>query len=417
MRYCVVAKYGELALKGRNRPRFVARLRRNLRRRLGARVAIEQRAGAFVLVPEGRPCGNEPSAGELKEGVGELLERARDVLGIAVLHPAVAVDKQPEAASAAAVALLRDHQGSFAIRARRRDKRFALSSRELAIVVGAAVQRELGLPVDLSEPGREVHLEVDEREIFVFTERIRGRGGLPVGVSGRALVLISGGIDSPVAAYRAMRRGLRCDFVHFSGEPFTGPESIYKAYANVRTLDRFQGGSRLWVVPFGRAQRMIAAAGAGRLQVMAQRRLMVRVASRLAERVGAAALVTGDALGQVASQTLANLAVVDDAAELPLLRPLLAFDKAEIIAQAEELGTFEVSRLPDEDCCQLFAHRQAETRARVEELRKLERAIDVEELAEGLVAQARELRPGSAAATTAGRLEVAVGKQREATVR
>lgn len=381
MTRCVLVKYGELALKGRNRSRFVAQLRRNLRRRVGRGVAIEQRAGALALVP---------ADGDTRA----LLDRARDVLGIAVLHPAVAVAKDADAASAVAVDLLRDHRGTFALRTRRRDKRFPLSSRELAVAVGAAVQRELGLPVDLDNPGRTVYLEVDEREIFAYTERVPGRGGLPVGASGRAVVLISGGIDSPVAAYRAMRRGLRCDFVHFSGEPFTGPESIYKAYANVRNLDRFQGGSRLWIVPFGRAQRAIAAAGAGRLQVMAQRRLMVRVAARLAERTGAQALVTGDALGQVASQTLPNLAAVEDAAPLPLLRPLLGFDKAEIVAQAQELGTFDVSRLPDEDCCQLFSHRQAETRARIDELRRIERAIDVEELVERVAAGAREVRPG-----------------------
>ena len=144
---------------------------------------------------------------------------------------------------------------TFAIRARRRDKAFELTSQELAVLVGRAVQDELGLGVDLSHPELEVHLEVDKRELFAFSGRIRGRGGLPVGVSGRALCLVSGGIDSPVAAYRAMKRGLRCDFIHFSGRPFTGPESIYKAYAHVAQLDRFQGGSRLFVVPFGAAQR------------------------------------------------------------------------------------------------------------------------------------------------------------------
>src|SRR5207253_7351238 len=154
--------------------------------------------------------------------------------------------------------------------------------------------------------------------------------------SGRALVLLSGGIDSPVAAYRMLKRGLRCDFVHFSGRPFTGPESIYKSYAQVARLDRFQTGSRLFVVSFGQAQRRLATAGAGRLQVLAQRRLMVRAACALARREGAQALVTGDSLGQVASQTLHNMAVVDDASVLPVLRPLVAWDKAEIIREAGE---------------------------------------------------------------------------------
>jgi thiamine biosynthesis protein ThiI len=227
-----------------------------------------------------------------------------------------------------------------------------------------------------------VWLEVDKREIFVFTERIEGRGGLPVGASGRALVLLSGGIDSPVAAYRAMRRGLRCSFVHFTGRPFTGPESIYKAYAHVARLDRFQGRSRLYVVPFGKAQRAIAAAGAGRLQVVAQRRLMVRVASELARRERCEALVTGDSLGQVSSQTLRNLAVVEEAAELPVLRPLLAWDKSEIVREAESLGTLDVSRLPADDCCTLFASPLAETRAAPEKLRRLEAGLVLHETVE-----------------------------------
>ena len=217
------------------------------------------------------------------------------------------LEKTPEAACAAAVELLRGRPGAtFAVRARRRDKGFRLDSRELATAVGRAVQDELGLGVDLTRPDLEIFVEVDKREIFAFTEKIPGRGGLPVGVSGRALVLLSGGIDSPVAAYRAMKRGLRCDYVHFSGRPYTGPESIYKSYAHVAALDRFQGGSRLFIVPFGVAQRRIAAAGAGRLQVLTQRRLMMKVASELARREGGEALVTGDSLGQVSSQTLAQ---------------------------------------------------------------------------------------------------------------
>jgi thiamine biosynthesis protein ThiI len=378
---CVLVKFGEMALKGRNRKLFVAQLERNLRRAVGPGVELRMRAGAIaVLAPMER---------------SELVSRARDVIGISVVHPAVILDKDPEVAARAAVELLRDSGAdTFAIRARRRDKRFPLSSRELAILTGQAVVDGLGMGVNLRQPDAEVHLEVDEREIFAYTDKLRARGGLPVGVSGRAVVLLSGGIDSPVAAYRAMRRGLRCDFIHFSGEPFTGPESVYKAYAHVRVLDRFQGRSRLFVIPFGTAQRALAVAGAGRLQVMAQRRLMVRVAAVLGAREEAGALVTGDSLGQVASQTLPNLAAVEEASPLPLLRPLVALDKAEIIAEAQELGTLEISHLPDEDCCKLFASRLAETRADPRALRRLERLTDAEEAAERLVAAARLVSPG-----------------------
>src|SRR5205807_6225829 len=207
--------------------------------------------------------------------------------------------------------------------------------------------------VDLGHPDLEIHLEVDRNEIFAFTEKLPGRGGLPVGSSGRALVLVSGGIDSPVAAYRMMKRGLRCDFVHFSGRPFTGPESIYKSYAQVAQLDRFQYDSRLFVVAFGHAQQQLATAGAGRLQVLAQRRLMVRAAAALASREGSTALVTGDSLGQVASQTLHNLAVVEAASDLPLLRPLVGWDKAELMRVAGGSGTLERSHLVAEARCSL----------------------------------------------------------------
>src|SRR4029078_5161043 len=177
----------------------------------------------------------------------------------------------------AAVALLRGRPGrTFAIRTTRRDKRFPLRSVELSRVIGEAVRVRVGVDVDLSNPELVAYVEVDSKELLVSTDRLRGAGGLPVGSSGRALVRASRGIDSPVAAYRMMKRGLRCDFVHFSGRPFTGPESIYKAYAHVAQLDRFQYDSRPCVVGFGRAQRDFATAGAGRLQVLAQRRLMVR---------------------------------------------------------------------------------------------------------------------------------------------
>jgi thiamine biosynthesis protein ThiI len=229
--------------------------------------------------------------------------------------------------------------------------------------------------------------------VFVFTGGEPGQGGLPVGMSGRAVVLMSGGIDSPVAAYRMMRRGLRCVFLHFSGMPLTGPESIYKAYALVRGLDRFQGQSLLYVVPFGKAQQSLATSGAGRLQVVAQRRLMLKTGEALATRLHASALVTGDSLGQVSSQTLPNITALDDAVKLPILRPLLGWDKTEIMAEARRLGTLSISELPDQDCCTLLTPRRAETRAKIDDLRKIEGRLDAAEIAEQLADAAQEYRP------------------------
>jgi tRNA uracil 4-sulfurtransferase len=379
---CVLLKFGELALKGRNRPAFVAVLERNLRRLsrdLGP-LEIRRRGGVFIVT------GGEPQA--------TLVERCLALPGVSVVQPGLRCERDPSAAADAAVSLLRGRSGrSFAVRARRRDKTYPLRSMELSRVLGDAVRLRLGLEVDLSEPDIEVHIEVDNKEMLVSCERLRGAGGLPVGSSGRALVLLSGGLDSPVAAYRMMKRGLRCDFLHFSGRPFTGPESIYKAYALVGRLDRFQGGSRMFVVSFGPAQRRLATAGAGRLQVLSQRRLMVKVASELGRREGAEALVTGDSLGQVASQTLHNLGVVEEAAELPLLRPLIDRDKAEIVEIAKQLGTYDISILPDEDCCQLFSSRLAVTRGHTDELRQIERTADIEDMVEGLVEAAQLYRP------------------------
>jgi thiamine biosynthesis protein ThiI len=379
----VLLMFGELALKGRKRGQFAAALERNLRRALRSAgpVEIHRRGSAFlVLAPA--------------QALARVLECALELPGLVVVQPAVRVEPVVDRAAAAAIELLRGTSArSFAVRARRRDKGFPVCSMDIARAVGAAIQDELGLDVNLSAPEVEVHVDAYARELFASVDRLRGAGGLPVGTSGRALVLLSGGIDSPVAAYRMMRRGLRCDFVHFSGQPLTGPESAYKAYALVSRLNRFQGRSRLFVIPFGLAQRQLASSGAGRLQVLAQRRLMVRVAQALAQREGCEALVTGDSLGQVASQTLRNLEVVEGAATLSLLRPLIDRDKYEIIEAAERIGTFEISILPDEDCCTLFAPRRAVTWADPEPLVELERRVDVESVVERLVEQAREMWP------------------------
>jgi tRNA uracil 4-sulfurtransferase len=190
-----------------------------------------------------------------------------------------------------------------------------------------------------------------------------------------------------------MRRGLRCSYLHFSGMPLTGPESVYKAYGLVRELDRFQGGSRLFVVAFGKTQQRLASSGAGRLQIMAQRRLMLKTGAAMARRLRAGALVTGDSLGQVSSQTLTNITALDDAVTLPILRPLIGLDKNEIIAEARRISTLAISELPDQDCCSLLAPRQAETRAKIEDLRRIEARLDADELAEELADAAQEHTP------------------------
>ena len=389
---CVLLKLGEIVLKGRNRQQFERLLHENIRRAvrdLGIEVRVWQREGVIVV----RVAGADTGGLAAETAVDMVAERMTNVMGLARVCRAVRVAKDPEAAIAAAVELAAGCPGSFAVRARRRDKRFEVTSAELAVQIGSRIQQEYGYPVNLRHPDTTVFVEVDQREVFVFTQGWPGQGGLPVGMSGRGLVLMSGGIDSPVAAYRMMRRGLRCNYLHFSGMPLTGPESVYKAYGLARQLDRYQADSRLFVVAFGNAQRRLATSGAGRLQIVAQRRLMLKTGAALARRLRATALVTGDSLGQVSSQTLTNIAALDDAVSLPILRPLIGMDKAEIMAEARRIATLGISELPDQDCCSLLIPRQVETRARIDDLRRIEARLDADDLAEELAAGAQEHTP------------------------
>jgi len=376
---CVLLKLGEIVLKGKNRELFERRLIGNIRdavKSVGVQVDVRRRHGVIaIFLPKGATA----------EQADSVAQRVADVPGLVWIHRAWRVAKDPDTVLKAGLELAGESEaakrgGTFAVRSRRRDKRFPLSSNELDRLVGGAINDEYKLPVDLGNPDLTVYIEVDRDEVFVFTDGIPGQGGLPVGSSGRALVLMSGGIDSPVAAYRMMRRGLHVDFLHFSGIPFTTSESIYKAYALVKKLDRFQGKSRLWVVPFGKAQQSIRNSGQDRLAVIAQRRLMLKTAEEVAHRIHASALITGDALGQVSSQTLANITAQDNAVDLPILRPLVGWDKTEIMAEARRIGTLEISELPDEDCCSLLAPRRAETRAKIEDLKQIEKRLDAEEL-------------------------------------
>ncbi len=238
---CVLLKQGEIFLKGRNRQRFERMLYANVRvavRGTGLRAGLVPREGVLVL----RVARDGLTPAQHAAAVDLVAERAADVPGIVRVCRALRVEKTPEAAIVASVALAGAASGSFAVRSRRRDKRFPLTSEQLNALIGAAVQAAHGLRVSLRHPDMEIFVEVDRQEVFVFTGGQPGQGGLPVGMSGRAVALMSGGIDSPVAAYRMMKRGLRCVFLHFSGLPLTGPESVYKAYALVRGLGRFQGG-------------------------------------------------------------------------------------------------------------------------------------------------------------------------------
>ncbi len=251
---------------------------------------------------------------------------------------------------------------SFRISARRAFKTYPLTSVELNRELGAYVLGRASSRVDLRQPELEIHVEVMPAETFVYVDPEPGPGGLPVGASGTVAALLSGGIDSPVAAWRMMKRGCRVVFVHFHSVPYLPATSQAKARALVERLTQWQYDSTLLLVPFGEIQREVVLTVPPPARVVVYRRLMVRIAEALARKHGALALATGESLGQVASQTLSNIARIDEAATVPILRPLIGMDKLEITAEARRLGTFEISIEPDADCCTLFVPKHPATR-------------------------------------------------------
>jgi len=363
----VVVHYHEIALKGGNRRAFVGQLIDNIGAVLRGTGVKRVRSAPGRIVVHLKPEADWAT----------INQRLQGVCGVANYAPAWRTRRNIEDMVVCVLAVIDQRRfASFAVRTKRADKGFPLQSPEINRIVGRAVQEHTQTAVDLEHPELTIHIEVLPREAFVSVERLPGPGGLPVGSSGTVLALLSGGIDSPVAAYRMMRRGCRVEFVHFHGAPYQDRTSRDKAIDLVRLLTRFQLRSRLHVVAFGDIQRQIVGHVRRPFRVVLYRRMMMRIAEALAQSVGATALVTGESLGQVASQTLSNLAVVEAATALPVLRPLVGMDKAEISAQAERLGSFEISIQPDQDCCQLFVPQHPTTRMTLEQAREAEAPLD-----------------------------------------
>jgi tRNA uracil 4-sulfurtransferase len=365
----VIVHYHEISLKRGNRPLFLRRLQENLARAVGdlGPVGVHQLPGRIVLDLAGHPA---------PETVRARLDR---VCGVANTALAVRTGSSLEALKRAVDHVIEGRTfPSFRITARRAFKTFPLTSTDLNRELGAHVQRQRpGARVDLHHAALEIHVEVLPHEAFVYPDRRPGPGGLPVGSAGTVAALISGGIDSPVGAWRMMKRGCRVLFVHFHSVPYLPDASIRKVRELVGRLTQWQYFSRLYLVPFGEIQREVVLSVSPMARVVVYRRLMVRIAQALARQSGALALVTGESLGQVASQTLHNLARIDEAAELPILRPLIGMDKLEITDQARRLETLEVSNEPDADCCTLFVPAHPGTRLGEEEVRAMEARLDI----------------------------------------
>jgi thiamine biosynthesis protein ThiI len=373
----IVVHYKELALKGRNRPWFINLLVRNLK------AALKDLRVRSVRSIMGR-IEIDLDAGTLVDRVEERLGR---VFGIANFSCAGRAPHAPDALAAAIVAAIGDRTAeSFRVRARRADKRLPFTSPQIEREVGGRVKQATGWRVDLDVAALTVHIEMLPEHAFFYFGKKPGAGGLPTGSGGRVACLLSGGIDSPVAAYRMMRRGCTVLFIHFHSYPILSRASQDKVREIARLLTTYQLRSRLMLVPFGEVQQKVILTVPPPLRVVIYRRLMMRIAERLARRWRARALVTGEVIGQVASQTLDNLTVIAEATSLEILRPLVGMDKDEITAEAERLGTFPISIIPDQDCCQLFTPRHPSTGARREEVENAERLLPIGDLVDAACA-------------------------------
>ena len=375
----VIVHYQEIALKGKNRPWFVAKLVRNIRQALGDLDVSDVRAlmGRIEVV-----LGPAADWNIIKErlgrvfGIANFARAGRAPLDVDAIAREILNDLDP------------DDPPSFRLSARRADKRFPLTSPQIEREVGGRIKEARGWRVDLGNPSLTIHVEALTSEAFYYFGKERGAGGLPVGASGRVVCLLSGGIDSPVAAWRMMRRGCRALFVHFHSYPILSRASQEKARELASLLTRFQLESTLFLVPFGEIQQRVVLGVAPPLRVVIYRRLMMRIAEAIAREHRGKALVTGDVVGQVASQTLENMAAINEVVSMPVLRPLVGMDKEEITAEAQRLGTYPISIIPDQDCCTLFTPRHPATKARRADVAVAEGRLPVQEMVAEAVAGA-----------------------------
>lgn len=364
----VVLHYNEIALKLGHRPMFVARLVDNVRLAVAGlgNVRVHHASGRILV-----------EVGDCDAAL--ILQRLAVVPGIANCLPLRRLPADLDALDSAVDEILEDWrpQESFAVSVRRADKRFPGSSPQIAARVGARIVARTGARVDLTSPDCTVQVLVLFGEILLGFDRVEGCGGLPVSTGGRLLLLLSGGIDSPVAGLRMQRRGARIEALHFHSVPYLSAASQDKARQLAGVIARGQQSVRLWMVPFGDAQAQIVAAVPRPLRVVLYRRMMMRIAGAVGYKCKARALVTGESLGQVASQTLSNMLLIERASRMPVLRPLVGMDKLEISRYADREGCYEISILPDQDCCTLFVPRHPATAADEQRVLEAEALLDV----------------------------------------
>ncbi len=383
MKEIILIKNGELTLKGLNRANFEDALIKNIKRRLRnlGEVNIRKAQSAIYIEPKTEDFDFE-----------EALQRVKLIFGIAAFSRACVCEKDMEDILSKSVEYLKstmENIRTFKVEAKRSDKRFPLTSPEICRELGGALLSAFPhLKVDVHNPDRTVFVEIRDFNAYVRAEQIQGAGGLPVGTAGTASILISGGIDSPVAAWTMAKRGLRLNAIHFASPPYTSKRAELKVRTLLSKVARYSGSINLCIVPFTEIQEKISECCPEDFFTLIMRRMMMRIAEKIARDNGSLALITGESLGQVASQTLQALVTTDNVANMPVLRPLIGMDKEEIIRISRNIDTFETSILPYEDCCTVFTPKHPKTRPTIELCEAAEKDLPIDQLIEKAIAEA-----------------------------
>lgn len=377
----VIVRYGEIAVKGKNKPVFEKKLVENIKNALRSlgNINVYRKHGRILIDVEGHD----------HEAV---IEEAKKVFGVFSLSPAIIVEKDFEKLKEKCLELLSEKVEfedvcTFKVDSKRTDKSFPLKSPEISREIGAYLLSKLSdsVSVDVNNPDVMVYAEIREDCYICFTEKISGYGGMPLGTNGKALVLLSGGIDSPVAAWMIAKRGVEIEAIHYHSYPFTNERSLEKVKDLARILSKYSGPVKFYSVNLLPIQKMINEHCPQDELTIIARRFMMKIAERVARLKGCNALVTGESIGQVASQTINGLEVTDGAVQIPVFRPLIALDKIEIIAISEKIGTYETSIIPEEDCCTVFLPKHPVTKPKLDRIEKSEAVLPIEELIENAI--------------------------------
>ena len=386
MERVLLVRYAEIHLKGLNRPFFEKLLVDRIKQALNPVHADVQREQGRIFV-----------YGIPEEQIEECVERLRRVFGIHSISIARCMEKDWNTIRAAAIEELQTFAATapvptFKCFARRSDKRFPMTSEQICRELGhELLEAYPNLRVDVHHPVLPVTVEIRQSNAFVLTSEVLGAGGMPVGSNGKAMLLISGGIDSPVAGYMIAKRGVMLDAVHFYSYPYTSERARDKVVELTKLIARYAGRINLYLVPFTDIQMTIYDKCPSTETTVLMRRLMMKIAERIAKDTGSLALITGESIGQVASQTIESLCVTDDAVSMPVFRPLIGFDKEEIVEKAQSIGTFETSILPYEDCCTVFVPKHPVTKPKVDKLRESEALVDFEPMIEKAISETERM--------------------------